>query len=83
VLVTSGMDGVYPPGLPVARVHKVDRRSDSAFARIQCLPAARTGGALHVLVVAPVSSQIPQRPIDPPPPDGGKKSGKKSTGAAP
>jgi rod shape-determining protein MreC len=28
LLTTSGVDGVYPPGLPVARVEKVERRAD-------------------------------------------------------
>ena len=33
-LTTSGVDGVYPPGLPVAKVALVDRKVDSGFARI-------------------------------------------------
>ncbi|ROH84068.1 rod shape-determining protein MreC [Pseudomethylobacillus aquaticus] len=40
VLVTSGIDGVYPPGLAVARVTSVERDSDLTFARIVCEPAA-------------------------------------------
>jgi rod shape-determining protein MreC len=43
LLTTSGVDGVYPPGLPVARVAKIERRADSAFARISCEPVARRG----------------------------------------
>ena len=31
LLTTSGVDGVYPPGLPVAQVEKVEWRADSAF----------------------------------------------------
>lgn len=53
VLSTSGVDGVYPPGLMVARVDKVERRSDTAFARIALRPVAQAQGAIHVLVVAP------------------------------
>jgi rod shape-determining protein MreC len=34
LLTTSGVDGVYPPGLPVAKVARVERRADSSFARI-------------------------------------------------
>ena len=34
LLTTSGVDGVYPPGLPVAKVAEVDRKADSGFARI-------------------------------------------------
>jgi rod shape-determining protein MreC len=62
LLTTSGVDGVYPPGLPVARVDKVERRADSAFARIYCTPQASVGGARHVMVLAPLTAQIPARP---------------------
>ena len=54
LLTTSGVDGVYPPGLPVARVTSVERRAESSFTRIVCEPLARVHGALHVLVLAPV-----------------------------
>ncbi|QDQ26831.1 rod shape-determining protein MreC [Chitinimonas arctica] len=40
VLVTSGIDGTYPAGLPVAKVSRVDRNAGSAFARISCEPIA-------------------------------------------
>ena len=66
LLTTSGVDGIYPPGLAVAKVEKVERRADSAFARIICLPSARVAGTQHVLVVSPVAAQIPQRPSDEP-----------------
>lgn len=62
LLTTSGVDGVYPPGLPVAKVTKIDRRSDSAFARIECAPVARTEAALHVMVLQPLGEALPPRP---------------------
>ena len=62
LLTTSGVDGVYPPGLPVARVEKVDRRIDAAFAHIYCTPLAMVSGASHVLVLEPVTPLIPERP---------------------
>jgi rod shape-determining protein MreC len=62
LLTTSGVDGVYPPGLPVAKVQKVERRADTAFARITCSPQALVEGARHVMVLAPISAQLPQRP---------------------
>lgn len=62
VLATSGVDGVYPPGLPVARVDKVERRNDSAFARIALRPLALVDGTAHVMVLQPVSAQLPPRP---------------------
>lgn len=63
LLTTSGMDGVYPPGLPVAKVEKVERRPDSAFARITLEPAALVDGARHVMVLKPMTSQLPARPV--------------------
>jgi rod shape-determining protein MreC len=62
ILTTSGVDGVYPPGLPVAKVESVERRADSAFARISCSPQALVDGARHVMVLKPVAVQIPPRP---------------------
>ncbi len=62
LLTTSGVDGLYPPGIPVARVVKVERRPDSAFARIVLHPAALVDGARHVMVLKPMLNQIPARP---------------------
>jgi rod shape-determining protein MreC len=66
LLTTSGVDGVYPAGLPVARVDKVERRVDSAFARISCLPVALVSGALHVVVLQPILATLaPPMPAEP------------------
>lgn len=62
VLTTSGVDGVYPAGLPVATVAKVDRRVDNGFARILLKPAAQGDGVRHVLVLEPLATQMPERP---------------------
>lgn len=64
LLTTSGVDGVYPPGLPVAKVVKVDRRSDSAFARIECEPVARVNAALHVVVLDPLTDVPERAPVE-------------------
>ncbi len=66
VLTTSGVDGVYPLGLQVAKIAKIERRADSAFARIYCTPVAQVAGARHVLVLQPVASQMPEMPPAPP-----------------
>ncbi|CAH2782022.1 MAG: Rod shape-determining protein MreC [uncultured Caballeronia sp.] len=50
-LVTSGLDGIYPPGLPVAKVVRVDKQADTAFARVVCLPIAPVRGAHQLLVL--------------------------------
>lgn len=39
-VVTSGLDGIFLPGLPVAKVVRIDRDSAYSFARILCQPAA-------------------------------------------
>jgi rod shape-determining protein MreC len=64
-LSTSGLDGVYPPGLAVARVTGVERRADSGFARISLVPAALPDGVRHVLVLEPSGLQMPPRPQEP------------------
>lgn len=51
-LVTSGLDGVYLPGLPVAKVSKVQRDDAYAFARIFCTPVAGIESHSLVLVLA-------------------------------
>ncbi len=54
LLTTSGVDGVYPPGLQVARVAHIERRADTTFARIYCTPLAQMQGAQQVMVLQPV-----------------------------
>jgi rod shape-determining protein MreC len=62
-LTTSGVDGVYPPGVPVGIVTKVERRAETAFARILCEPVGRVQGARHVMVIDPLTDQLPARPV--------------------
>jgi len=66
LLTTSGVDGVYPPGLPVAKVASVDRKLDSGFARIVLTPIAHPDGVRHVMVLEPVGAQMPARPASAP-----------------
>lgn len=72
-LHTSGVDGIYPPGLKVARVVSVDRRVDSTFARVLLRPAASADSVRHVLVLQPLAVQLPERP-EPDPAAGGKRA---------
>lgn len=62
LLTSSGVDGVYPAGLPVAKISRIERRAESAFAKIYCTPQALVSGARHVMVVKPIGEQIPPRP---------------------
>ena len=50
-LVTSGIDGTYPPGLPVATVVRIERDAENAFARVVCRPAAGVDRGRFVLVL--------------------------------
>lgn len=60
-LVTSGLDGIYLAGLPVATIKHVNRDATYAFARIQCEPIA--GVERHGLVLV-----LGRREPLPPPP---------------
>lgn len=50
-VITSGLDGVYPAGLAVAQVARVDRQSDTAFLRVLCQPVAQLRSQRQVLVL--------------------------------
>ncbi|HSD54453.1 MAG TPA: rod shape-determining protein MreC [Burkholderiales bacterium] len=51
LLVTSGLDGLYPRGLPVAKVAKIERDAAYAFAKIVCQPVGGTTQHQQVLVL--------------------------------
>jgi rod shape-determining protein MreC len=59
VLVTSGLDGVFPPGLSVATVQKVETKASDTFARIQCLPTAGIDRHRQLLILL-VDSALPR-----------------------
>ncbi len=61
-LQTSGLDGVYPAGLPVAKVTEIERQGDGGFARVMLAPIAKLDGLKHVLVIEPTGLQLPPRP---------------------
>jgi rod shape-determining protein MreC len=75
VLVTSGLDGTYPPGLAVARVATLDRETGQIFARISCTPLAGVDRSEHLLVVGRQAASM-ARPEEPAPQDPAKKMGK-------
>ena len=72
LLVTSGLDGIYLPGLPVAKVAKIDRDNSFSFARIFCEPVAGVERHGQVLVlgerrnVAPPPEEEAGSPTDKP-----------------
>jgi rod shape-determining protein MreC len=73
LLVTSGIDGVYPPGLPVAVVSNIERNAAYPFAKITCTPSAGANKNRQVLVM-PRLAPLPDYPIAP---EAKKSKGKK------
>ena len=64
-LATSGIDGVYPPGLAVAEVVNVERNAAQLFARILCKPLAGVANHTELLVVLS-RPEVPPRPAEEP-----------------
>ena len=59
-LVTSGIDGTYPAGLPVATVMRIERDAENAFARVVCRPAAGVDRGRFVLVLSDETFKPPR-----------------------
>ena len=65
LLVTSGIGGVYPPGLPVATVSKIKRDQANAFAHIICTPVAGVDRNRQVLIL-PLLPSMPENFVEKP-----------------
>jgi rod shape-determining protein MreC len=71
LLVTSGIDGVYPPGLPVAVVSNIERNAAYPFARILCTPASGPDRHRQVLVLSRLAplpaypAEEQKKPVEP------------------
>ena len=70
-IVTSGIDGTYPPGVAVATVARVERDTATTFARVFCQPAAAVERGRYVLVLGPEATHpakpreaAPERELD-------------------
>ncbi|MCL2589357.1 MAG: rod shape-determining protein MreC [Betaproteobacteria bacterium] len=68
-LVTSGLDGIFLPGLPVAEVESVDREA-GPFAHVICRPLGGVEKSIRVLILG--RTELPPPPPkpetgDPPP----------------
>ena len=64
MLVTSGIDGTYPPELAVAQVVSVERETGQSFAHVTCKPLAGIDHSAQVLILASTAS-VPPRPEEP------------------
>ncbi|MCD2518316.1 rod shape-determining protein MreC [Massilia sp. G4R7] len=61
VLVTSGLDGMYPAGLAVAKVVQVENVAAGAFGRVVCQPLAGIDRNRQLLIIMS-QSDLPPRP---------------------
>jgi rod shape-determining protein MreC len=73
VLVTSGIDGTYPPGLMVAQITSVEKNAAYVFAKVMAKPAAGVENHRYVMVLAlpPSAALRPETKSDEP-----RKAGK-------
>ncbi len=60
-LVTSGIDGIYAPGLPVAEVITIEPNPAATFSKVICKPLGGVSSNLHVLVLQ-ATEALPPRP---------------------
>ena len=68
ILMTSGIDGVYPPGLPVATIVDIPTLVQTNYASIRCKPLSQVDATSHVLVVPPPAPPAPATDVTPPTP---------------
>ncbi len=68
VMHTSGVDGIYPAGLPVATVTLVERQGDGGFAKVELALRVPLDRVRHVLVLEPLRNQLPAPPEPAPAP---------------
>lgn len=66
-LVTSGIDGIYPSGLAVATVTKIQQNPDSPFAKIICMPIAEVTNHLQLLLLELPQEKEAEIPPEPAP----------------
>jgi rod shape-determining protein MreC len=76
-LVTSGIDGTYPPGLAVAQVANVERDTGQMFARVTCKPLAGVDASAHVLILGSAAATMAPRPEEPADTDAPRKGRRK------
>jgi rod shape-determining protein MreC len=75
LLVSSGLDGVFPAGYPVARITKVERDPSQTFAVVEAKPLAQLDRAREVLLLwfqppteaaAPIGAEAPAPVVEAP-----------------
>ncbi len=62
LLVTSGLDGIYPGGYPVARVTQVESDPGQSFAHITATPLSALNQLREILLLVPTPAALPLPP---------------------
>jgi rod shape-determining protein MreC len=65
VFVTSGLDTLYPAGLAVGSVSRVERSGGSAFTKAWLAPAAQLRSATVLMILLTAPSALPDIPATP------------------
>ena len=68
LVVTSGLDGVFPPGLPVGRVESFQREGGGSFASATMTPLAGVHSSHLLLVLLTEQANVPASPPTKTPP---------------
>ena len=63
VLVTSGIDGIYPSNLPVAKVIQIERDPAYPFAKILCIPLAGVDQQRQLMIISDLQ-KLPELPAE-------------------
>ncbi len=64
LLVTSGLSGIFPKGLPVARVTRVQRSDISLFLTVEAQPLVDVGGLEEVFLLNRIATTAPVADVD-------------------
>ena len=59
ILITSGLDSVYPAGIPVARVTETSRNAGTPYYRVKLEPIAALHRSKYVLVLPQTNNNNP------------------------
>jgi rod shape-determining protein MreC len=62
IIATSGLDGVFPAGIPVGKVLKLERGGSNSFARVLLEPMASVESTKLMLVLLVDNDALPSKP---------------------
>ena len=62
IVVTSGLDGIYPAGLAVARVSQVENSAGGSFGGVVCQPLAGIANNTQLLILMSTPDMPPRPP---------------------